>query len=300
MLFHDFGSGETFDAPALLAKVEDLDLPTACRIFLELAGISATAPVDIPPHQSRPKAPARKETRTRPTLPPLREPTAEEMERIASDRGIRPGACELARLLGFLRVTDWNGLSVWAITDPTGWSIQYRRIDGNPFTIRGGEVKAITGKGSWGRWPIGIKTAAERKTVSRAILCEGSTDFLAGFSLIWDEKAEETVQPVAMLGAGGKIPEEAIPHFRTVGEVLIVPDLDQAGSASAFRWEAQLLEAGVSASCYDLSGLFRADGKPVKDLNDLCRMERGELERLRPIVSYEPQSTGSDDTAKTV
>ena len=29
LLFHDFGSGETFDAPALLARVEDLDMKEA-------------------------------------------------------------------------------------------------------------------------------------------------------------------------------------------------------------------------------------------------------------------------------
>lgn len=298
LLFHDFGSGETFDAPALLARVEDLDMKEACRRFLGLAGVQPASFADFTPTRS-PRA-QREEKRTKPSLLPLREPTADEMSAIAAQRGLHAGACELARLLGFLYVTEWNGFPVWAITDRSRWSCQYRRLDGKPFEIRGGEVKAITAKGSWASWPIGITDAAERKGIRRVILCEGSTDFLAGFSLIWDERADESVQPVAMLGAGGMIPAEAIPLFRAVGEVLIMPDRDKAGAAAAVRWEQQLHEAGISVSCFDLSGLFQQDNKPVKDLNDLCRMEPGELERLRPIVSYQSQSTGFNDTTKTV
>lgn len=282
-LIHDFSTGETLDAPGLLAKVEDLDLRAACLLFMALAGVQPGPVADFAP--PRPARRASEVARTKPTLPPLRDPTADEIEAIAEQRGIRPGGCELARLLGLLKVTIWRGLPVWTVTDRTRWVAQYRRLDGQPFEIRGAGVKTITARGSWASWPVGIAEAAERG-VRRAILCEGSTDFLAAFSLIWDETGEEKVQPAAMLGAGGAIPEEAIPLFRAVGEVLIVPDLDRAGAAAAFRWEHQLLDAGVAASCLDLSGLFRRDGRPVKDLNDLCRMEPGELARLRPILSF--------------
>jgi hypothetical protein len=297
LLFHDFATGETLDAPALLARVEDLEMRDACLRFLGLAGVQPGPVADFTP--PRPPRRTSDEIRAKPTLPPLRHPTADEIEAIAMQRGIRPGGCELARLLGFLHVTTWNGLAVWAITDKARWCCQYRRLDGMPFEIRGAGVKTITARGSWASWPVGIAEAAERG-VRRAILCEGSTDFLAAFSLIWEELADEEVQPVAMLGAGGAIPEEAIPLFRAVAEVLIVPDLDKAGTAAAFRWEHQLLEAGISASCLDLSGLYRRDNRPVKDLNDLCRMEPGELERLRPLVSYPSQPTLSNVTSKTV
>src|SRR4029450_5336009 len=36
-LFHDFASGETFDAPGLLARVEGLEAHDACRLFMALA-----------------------------------------------------------------------------------------------------------------------------------------------------------------------------------------------------------------------------------------------------------------------
>jgi len=297
LLFHDFSSGETLDAPALLARVEDLDMREACRRFLALAGVQREPAADHAP--PRPPRRAVAEIRTKPTLPPLCQPTADEIEAIAEQRGIRPGGCELARLLGLLHVTNWRGIPVWAITDKTRWCCQYRRLDGRPFEIRGGEAKTITAKGSWASWPVGIAEAADRG-VRRAILCEGSTDLLAAFSLVWEERAEETVQPVAMLGAGGAIPAEAIPHFRSIGEVLIVPDLDKAGAAAAARWEHQLLEASVAASCLDLRGLYRGDCRPVKDLNDLCRMETGELARLRPLLSYDLQPTLSDAPSKTV
>lgn len=298
MLFHDFGSGETLDAPALLGRVEDLDTSEACRRFLSLAGVQTGETADFQP--ARPPQASREPVRTKPRLPAMREPTPAEMETIAAQRGILPGACELARLFGFLRVTDWNGFPVWAITDTAGWSCQYRRIDGQPFEIRGASVKTITAKGSWATWPIGLTDAAMRDRVKRLILCEGSTDFLAAFSLIWEEKAEDAVQPVAMLGAGGMIPEQAIPYFLQVGEVLIVPDQDKAGAAAALRWERQLRDARVTVSCFDLSGLFQEDNKPVKDLNDLCRMNPGELQRLRPIVSYQSEPTLLHDSAKTV
>ena len=282
-LIHDFSTGETLDAPGLLAKVEDLDLRAACLLFMALAGVQPGPVADFAP--PRPARRASEVARTKPTLPPLRDPTADEIEAIAEQRGIRPGGCELARLLGFLKVTSWRGLPVWTVTDRTRWAAQYRRLDGRPFEIRGAAVKTLTAAGSWASWPIGITEAAERG-VRRAVLCEGGTDILAACSLIWEETAEETVQPVAMLGAGGAIPEEALPHFRAIPEVLIVPDLDRAGAAAAFRWEQQLLDAGVAASCLDLSGLFRRDGRPVKDLNDVCRIEPGELTRLRPILSF--------------
>lgn len=298
LLFHDFATGETLDAPALLAKVEDLSMAEACRRFLGLAGVQPDAAADNAP--TRPPRRASADIRTKPTLPPLRQPTADEIEAIAEQRGIRPGGCELARLLGLLHVASWHGLPVWAIADKTRWSCQYRRLDGRPFEIRGGATtKTITAKGSWASWPVGVAEAAERG-VQRAILCEGGTDFLAGFSLVWEEKAEAAVQPVAMLGAGGSIPDEALPHFRAIGEVLIVPDLDKAGAAAAARWEQQLLEAGVAASCLDLGGLYRRDNRPVKDLNDVCLMEPGELARLRPLLSYELEPTLSDAPTKTV
>jgi hypothetical protein len=282
-LFHDFGDGQTLDAPALLAKVEDLDLRAACLVFATLAGVQAGPVADFAP--PRPPRRVSEEARTKPTLPPLRDPTADEIEAIAEQRGIRPGGCELARLLGFLKVTIWRGLPVWTVTDRTRWAAQYRRLDGQPFEIRGAAAKTITARGSWASWPVGIAEAAERG-VRRVVICEGSTDFLAAFSLIWEEKGEAEVQPVAMLGAGGAIPEEAIPLFRAIPEVLIVPDLDRAGAAAAFRWEHQLLDANVAACCLDLSGLFRRDGRPVADLNDVCRMEAAELARLRPLLSF--------------
>jgi hypothetical protein len=285
LLFHDFATGETLDAPALLARVEDLDMRDACLRFLGLAGVQAGPVADFTPPRPPRRTSDEGTPRTKPTLPPLRDPTADEIEAIAEQRGIRPGGCELARLLGLLKVTSWRGLPVWTVTDRTRWAAQYRRLDGQPFEIRGAEVKTITARGSWASWPIGITEAAERG-VRRVVVCEGGTDLLAAFSLIWEEKAEEKVQPVAMLGAGGAIPEEALAHFRAIPEVLITPDLDRAGAAAAFRWERQLLDVGVAASSLDLAGLFRRDGRPVKDLNDVSRMEPAELARLRPILSF--------------
>src|SRR5437764_692631 len=38
-LFHDFASGKTLDAPALLSRVEEISNEAACRLFIELAAV---------------------------------------------------------------------------------------------------------------------------------------------------------------------------------------------------------------------------------------------------------------------
>src|SRR5215831_3387991 len=62
-LFRDFASGETLDAPALLARVEQISNEDACRLLIELAGTagdhslpvrSAPAPVAAPRPKCKP------------------------------------------------------------------------------------------------------------------------------------------------------------------------------------------------------------------------------------------------------
>src|SRR5437870_11975614 len=48
-LFHDFTSGETLDAPALLARVENITNEAACKLHIHLAGSN-----DCPSHAAQP------------------------------------------------------------------------------------------------------------------------------------------------------------------------------------------------------------------------------------------------------
>jgi hypothetical protein len=82
-----------------------------------------------------------------------------------------------------------------------------------------------------------------------------------------------------MTGSGLRIPAECLPFFAGVN-VRIFCDADKSGRAAALRWECQLREAGAACDAFDLGGLLQADGKPVKDLNDCCRMEASERAAL--------------------
>src|SRR5262245_3628677 len=84
-LFHDFATGETLDAPALLSRVEEIDNAAACRLFIELAG-GAAAEV----HCAAPAKhiASRAEHREKPQLPTLAKPNRGDIASIAALRGV--------------------------------------------------------------------------------------------------------------------------------------------------------------------------------------------------------------------
>ena len=75
-LFHDFSTGETFDAPALLARVEGLTPADACRAFMELAGVRHG--------DARPPAPVRHVLPAAPEPPP-RKPSLPRLVSMTPD-----------------------------------------------------------------------------------------------------------------------------------------------------------------------------------------------------------------------
>jgi hypothetical protein len=116
---------------------------------------------------------------------------------------------------------------------------------------------------------------------------------LAGYHFLAGLNLQHRVAMVCMLGAGNRIGEDALPLFR--GKLVrVMADADEEkvkvrkrtdgseyevrslpGLDAALRWKKQLCESGAIAETYDLRDLVRADGKPVKDLNDmaLCSAE---------------------------
>jgi hypothetical protein len=87
-----------------------------------------------------------------------------------------------------------------------------------------------------------------------------------------------------MLGAGHRIPAAALPHF--VGKRVRIfahidppnPRGERPGYEAAAKWEAQLADAGATATTFDLSDLTQSDGSPVADLNDLARISAEDFE----------------------
>jgi hypothetical protein len=276
-LFHDFTSGETLDAPGLLARVESLTPEAACRTFIQLAGVDKR---DVSQKNCAPSSPRIAERETRPQLPPLDKLTPNEFRQLAELRCVSMKACEAASDRGHLFRTDWRGARCWLVTDWARRCAQLRRFDGQPFATRAGAtVKALTVRGSSASWPIGAPDAGD---AARIILCEGGGDLLAAYHFAEVEESLAEVQPVAMLGAAQRIHSVGI---RLLGgkRIRIFPHLDGAGAGAARRWESQLRDAGLDVHCFDLAGLTRDDGAPVKDLNDLTRIAPDDFEQNREL-----------------
>jgi hypothetical protein len=102
-------------------------------------------------------------------------------------------------------------------------------------------------------------------------LCEGGPDLLAAHDLAKWEQADQC-SPVAMLGASLSIHADALPLF-TGKRVRIFGHDDEAGRAGAERWTRQLATVGADVDTFTFNGLYRADGNPVKDLNDALLMD---------------------------
>lgn len=280
-LFHDFATGETFDGPALLARVEEIDNKTACRLFIALAGVIRTdLPHDPPVHRRIAKTTT--DQREKPRLPQLAAPSQANMDRIAALRRVSGEAIASATERGFLFVTQWRGADCWVLTDSARWLCQFRRMDGEPFARHDGPgCKAWTARGSFAAWPLGCEKARDFPAVA---LVEGGGDFLAALHFIIAEGREGLVSPVAMLGASQRIAEPALAYF--VGKrVRIFPHVDKPhadgkapGLEAAVRWQEQLTAAGACVECFNLAGLRQCDGSPVGDLNDMTSIHPDDFE----------------------
>lgn len=280
--FHDFKAGETWDEIALLAQMEGLSNGDACRRFLALAGIKDAAQgprAPLPAAPARPSPPPDVKPQNKPFLGTLRELGRDECAAIAASRGLMLDAVMLAAAEGLLWQGERLGRASWVLTDAERWNAQFRRFDGAPYALSDGrEVKTLGVKGGWAAWPLGMPALASG-SYRRAVIVEGLPDALAAFQVLLETGCATNCAVLCMTGSGLRIPAECLPFFSGV-VVRIFCDADESGRRAAVRWEGQLREAGAVCDAFDLGGLLQADGKPVKDLNDCCRMETSERAAL--------------------
>ncbi len=297
-LFHDFASGETLDAPALLAKVEGLDFRSAAKVFIELAGVGPTDSTNRVPFPGCVSLPPAEKPWEKPSLPQL-EPLTRNERRILSElRGLSLESVELVHRRGFLWGLWWRGYRAWALTDSERWNCQWRRLDGckwerhhggSQFTSWG--AKEIGDRRPLAGWPIGICEAAGFGSIA---LVEGGHDLLAAFHFLQLAGRAHCVAAVCMLGVS-RIDAAALPHFAGK-RIRIFCHADPAsldggtkrpGLEAAARWTGQLVSVGCIVDAFDFSDLTKCDGHPVTDLNDLAHIcdqdyesERETLETL--------------------
>jgi len=200
----------------------------------------------------------------------------EKMERLVARRGLRIGP-----------------VRCWVVSDGEGFSMEARRLDGEKWKRHdGGEFK------SWGlgtsSWPTGAALIGARKNV---VVVEGAPDLLAAHDFIHRVHGPEGVNDyavVAVLGAAVKARADALRHFagkrvrlfpdadpvkfrlnKTTGEPVLDKETGEPvevcpGRDGAYKWQEALVKAGAEVDAVDLQGMVRADGEPVKDLNDLA------------------------------
>lgn len=283
LLFHDFASGETFDGPALLARVEGLDPAAACKRFIGIASV-LQACRRSPAKTVIRAAPKRSALPPRPELPEFLPLDRESRQRLAESRQVSVEAVNMACQIGLIKRCDWYGHPCWVVTDRSGWVAQIRRFDRAPFGMpHRTAMKAWTLKGCRAGWPVGIPEAAAKRCVA---FVEGGPDLLAACHFIAAQGCFLSVAPVAMLGASARIVEDALPHFAGKRVRIFAhadpPKLDgglSPGLEAAWRWQQQLTTAGATVDVFDLSGLRMTDGSPVKDLNDLTQCHPDDWQR---------------------
>ncbi len=278
-LFTDWSTGEHLDQISFFARAKRIPVSEAVRSLAEILRVVGETPNRAPeqPWHDR-SSHFEEQSRKRAGWPPFHKPTSEEMRQIAELRGLSVEGISFAAERGFLNSTETREGRAWVISDASRRNAQARRLDGKPWEKVG--AKAWTMPGSEASWPVGLRDASAFPAIA---LCEGGPDLLAAMHLAWVADALDEVAPVAMLGASHRIPPNALPLFAR-HKVRIFGHTDKAGQDAAERWAGQLVEAGSIVEGYFFDGFYKADGTPVKDLNDFCHIDPNQWESLRERI----------------
>jgi hypothetical protein len=279
-LFHDRATGESGDLLKLICLSGNCGLPQAVGQIERTFGINLRSG-----NHANSTAERLEESPRRPAPPKKREDlklwgvemcTDADLERLSAFRRIPlEGLClAVERRLLFSYEDSYQG-RCWLISDDSRRSASYRRLDGKRFHFRKSQdgkkegPKTKSWKGSEKDWPIGIAQANDFPAIA---LCEGEPDFLTAFALAHAGAVESLVAPVCMGGAAMRINEDALQNFRGK-RVRIFGHADEAGQAALPRWDEQLRKVQAEVDFYDFDGLVKADGSPVKDLNDFLLVD---------------------------
>jgi hypothetical protein len=289
--WRDFGTGEHGDGIDFLARARGLSNAAAIREFMRLAGVggsrnAAHVGTIIPRWTERLKSEQLGNNHRKPVLPDdLRPGSYAELCFLAKLRNLSIEALVLATkrgLLWFATMLDGQScITVWIITDQDRHNAQARRLDGLTWQSLPKKPKAKTLPKSQAAWPIGISEAQACQSI---VMVEGGPDLLAAFHFAQCEGLQDHVSPVAMLGAGLSIPDDALSYFAGK-RVRIFPHLDTAGQEAGARWESLLVSAGAVVDCFALANIRKVDGSAVKDLNDLSSIHADDFEDDRALWS---------------
>jgi hypothetical protein len=106
---------------------------------------------------------------------------------------------------------------------------------------------------------------------------------LAAIAHAWASNVETRVAPICMPSANANFTAESLERLQGKRARIFV-DNDKPGELAAMRWAAQLQAASVVVDGYSFDGLLQNDGRPVKDLNDLLRIDADQWETHRETI----------------
>ena len=270
-------------------KVRDLgpDRPFQRKQAQTFRNRPKAAPAALPA-PSRPPDPEKAAQRA--LWPRLMVPETDVVKRLAELRKIPSAGLELAVTRGILRACYYDDpatletLPSWVVTDDSRIAAQARSFVRSRWCSPDGP-KALSLPGSVGGWPIGA--AAILPEHHSILFCEGGPDLLAAHASIWAEGRGHDAAAVAMLGASSPIADEALELFRG-RKVRFVVHADTAGANGLNQWGPQLRGIAASRDSICFKGLYRADGEPVKDLNDALLVDVDTFENARILWGLVP------------
>lgn len=244
----DFGTGEGGDSTDFVAKALSISLPEAAKYIIENnTEVNTKQTIKV---------------KSKPLFPDLSKGHEYDWKELAKIRSLQYQTILDCVELGLVRFLDYENVRCWCITDDDRLAAQVRKLDGTLFE---NGAKAITLKGSWASWPVGI--GHEKSGI--IWLCEGGPDLLAAREFANKLGFKIGIRLVTMLGAGQVIQKESLKFFAH-SKVLIMAHNDKSGHEALDRWSEQLANNSLKTIRFNYHN--RAN-----DLNDLLLLPEGEL-----------------------
>jgi CHC2 zinc finger len=269
----DHGTNEQGDVIDFVARAMDTDTAGALRWIRQRLGF-----VDC---RSNGTGKGRK-----PRIGELRDGSPEELVALNVARGFAIEGLKLAEARGFLRFCTYFKQTAWCVTDRRRELFEFRRLDGKPWPAYKhlAERKAhCVGAGKC--WPLGV---LEAEGFAKCALVEGAPDFVGTFNFLLAEGKEETVAPLAMLGAANEVIDPEALKLLAGRCVRLYPHQDPHGQRAARSWARQLLKVDCKIDALDLEGCVRTDGVAGKDLADLLQCDPDCWQKLQKFHEVLP------------
>jgi len=279
-IFCDWAAGEKPQSGLidLWMSARSVDFKTALR---ELTAFFGEQP-DLAQNRLPEPFPV-KEKENRVFLPSeLSPPTKQDLPVLAWTRSIVIEAWRIAAARGLVYCFDdpLNG-RCWLYTDRRRRCALRRRLDGKPFRLSdGSQHKSVCCRGSEMGTPIGYQEAESFPCLG---IVEGAPDAIALLAHAWAGGLEKRIAPVCMPSNVTNFSDSSVAFLQNKRARIFIDD-DDAGRKAADRWATRLVSAGVVVDGFSFAGLVQANGRPVKDLNDLLKIDYDSWEQFRNQV----------------